>query len=246
MPAFVGGGIGNPPETHIAAHLAKRFPLVLAHPRLEIRRARCAGGRRRAAAAPKPIWVTEAPAIVLFTTSTAVCTPPAIARDPRMRPARAAVASQAEREIAGIRERQRADDLELFDVDVGVVEPLEKNETVSTRPVELAGEIGERRLHRRELDRDGNAAALLDARARSRRPAVRRRLRLSPCRWPREKSAIRWRPRRPARADSRTTIHPLWVTAVQRGDHGNAHRLFHPLKMLEVFVGPSARSGSGV
>src|SRR5262249_58997402 len=33
--ALVRGGIGDPPEAHVAAHLAERRPLVLDHPRLD-------------------------------------------------------------------------------------------------------------------------------------------------------------------------------------------------------------------
>ena len=61
-------------------------------------------------------------------------------------------AAKAKRQVRGIRQRQRPDDLELFDVDVGPVKAREEDEPIGAGRVELTGEVRKGGEERRHLD----------------------------------------------------------------------------------------------
>ena len=80
--------------------------------------------------------VTSAPAMSSFRTSCAVCTPLVAARLAFTRPNRMAIQRSGSR----MRLRRAQDDvrhhLQRFDVDVGLVEPVEQHQPVRSRRVE--------------------------------------------------------------------------------------------------------------
>ena len=79
-------------------------------------------------------------------------------RDRRLdAPGQSRCAAEAQRQLRGIRQRQRANHLELVDVDVDAVEAREQHEPVGAGRVELLGEMREGGEERRELDGDRNA-----------------------------------------------------------------------------------------
>ena len=102
------------------------------------------------------ICVTCAPAIVDFTTSSPVWTPPVTAseafdeRRDRRNPA------QPQRQFRGRRQMERTRHLEFLHIDIRVIEAVEQHQPVGPFTIELEREVRERRKERRQLDRDGN------------------------------------------------------------------------------------------
>ncbi len=87
--------------------------------------------------------------------------PPVIASDALTRPGQGRRAAQAQRQLGRVGQRQRADHLELVDVDVDAMEAREQHQPVGAGRVERLGEVREGREERRELDRDRNPQAAL-------------------------------------------------------------------------------------
>ena len=57
--------------------------------------------------------------------------------------------AQPQAQLRRVRELERRDDLERLGIDVGLIEAVEEDEAVGAEGVELAREMGERRVERR-------------------------------------------------------------------------------------------------
>ncbi len=84
-------------------------------------------------------------------------------------------AAQAQRQLRGIRQRQRANDLELSTSMSMRWKRVKRTSAVGAGRVELLGEVREGGEERRQLDGHRDADGCASPRARSRWPAARRR-----------------------------------------------------------------------
>ena len=152
-------------------------------------------------------------------------------------------AAQAERQLRGIRQRQRPDDLELLDVDVGPMKAREEDEPVGAVRVELMGEVRERREEWRQLDGHRNPARL---RFTSRTDVDGLPLDLGGAHRHVAGGVIQVQLERIGaglleqlrdRRSSRPRVTPLSDAIT-----GMPNRLFDPAQVLEILVGPQATS----
>ena len=91
------------------------------------------------------IWVTCAPAIVDFMTSSAVCTPPVTASEACTRPDRMAIprrrsSSSEESDRCSVRVSGQ-----ILHIDVGLIEAVEQHQAIGAFPIELEREDGRTR-----------------------------------------------------------------------------------------------------
>ena len=149
--------------------------------------------------------------------------------------------AEAQQQLGGIRQVQARDRLEGLDVDVGLVEAVEQHEAVGARPVQLLGEVRQRREERRQLDGHRDGDRLLDRPQDLDRPLLdvgAGLLRVGGDEVDVQLERVgaglldRLRVRQPA----------LGGGAVERRDHRDLHRRLDLADLLEVRVSGRARS----
>ena len=142
---------------------------------------------------------------------------------------------EAQRQLGRAREVDLAADLQLLDVDVGLVEPVEEHEAVGARLVELRGEVGERGVVRGELHRHRDADGLADRLHHLDGPQLHLRARL--LRVGAEGEDVELEGVGPRVLDELGVLQPAARgVAVERADDGHGHGLLHLAQVLEVLV----------
>ena len=120
---------------------------------------------RRVVTCPTPFFsnaeqscTQSAPVIMALTASSTEWTPPLAAREQVTFAGYDGEPSQPEQELTRIGEMEPRDGLQVFDVKVGLVKPVQQDQAVGPCRLQVAGKVRQRGVKGRELHAHGNAA----------------------------------------------------------------------------------------